>query len=93
MTLYRRRSVLLVAAAALLLVVSLISGRGGSGSGTVEPLVQIVSILRRPLTAGVRIAPADLAGSSVPSRSRSASTGRCCPIPPSSRRFGGTSSR
>jgi Flp pilus assembly protein CpaB len=67
MTIYRRRSVLLVAAAAMLLVLSLISGRGGSGSGTVEPLVQIVSI-RRPLTAGARIAPADLAVSSVPSR-------------------------
>jgi Flp pilus assembly protein CpaB len=67
MTLYRRRSVLLAAAAALLLVVSLISGRGGSGGGTVEPMVQIV-LIRRPLMAGARIEPADLAVSSVPRR-------------------------
>lgn len=67
MTLHRRRSALLAAAAAVLLAVSLIGGRGGSGGGTVEPLVQIVSI-RRPLATGARIVPADLTVSSVPSR-------------------------
>jgi Flp pilus assembly protein CpaB len=67
MTLHRRRSGLLAAAAAVLLAVSLIGGRGGSGGGTVEPLVQIVSI-RRPLATGDRIVPADLAVSTVPSR-------------------------
>jgi Flp pilus assembly protein CpaB len=67
MTLHRRRSVLLVAVAAVLLVVSLISGQGGSRGGTVDPLVQIVSI-RRPLSTGARIVSADLAVSSVPSR-------------------------
>lgn len=65
MSRHRRRSIALGAVAALLLGVALL-GTGGSHKPVSEPMQQVVSI-RRPLTAGTRITPADLNLSDVPS--------------------------
>jgi Flp pilus assembly protein CpaB len=62
---HRRRSVALGGVAVLLLAVALL-GTGGSHKPVSEPMQQVVSI-RRPLTAGARITPADLNVSEVPS--------------------------
>jgi Flp pilus assembly protein CpaB len=62
---HRRRSVALGIVAVLLLAFALL-GTGGSHKPASEPMQQVVSI-RRPLTAGARITPADLNVSEVPS--------------------------
>jgi Flp pilus assembly protein CpaB len=62
---HRRRSIALGAVAILLLAFALL-GTGGSHKPVSEPMQQVVSI-RRPLTAGARITPADLNVSEVPS--------------------------
>lgn len=65
MSRHRRRSIALGAVAILLLAFALL-GTGGSHKPVSEPMQQVVSI-RRPLTAGARITPADLNVSEVPS--------------------------
>jgi Flp pilus assembly protein CpaB len=62
---HRRRSVALGIVAVLLLAFALL-GTGSSHKPVSEPMQQVVSI-RRPLTAGARITPADLNVSEVPS--------------------------
>ncbi|MDX6524418.1 MAG: Chaperone for flagella basal body P-ring formation [Gaiellales bacterium] len=65
MSRHRRRSIALGAVAILLLAFALL-GTGGSHKPVSQPMQQVVSI-RRPLTAGARITPADLNVSEVPS--------------------------
>ena len=65
MSRHRRRSVALGIVALLLFALAVL-GTGGSHKPVSEPMQQVVSI-RRPLTAGARITPADLNVSEVPS--------------------------
>ena len=65
MSRHRRRSVAFGALALVLALVALYGLGGSSGRPSLEPMQRVVSI-RRPVSPGQRIAPADLATGAVP---------------------------